>query len=150
MFTFFILMLLGLREGDRLPDFTTVSWQGDTIVAESLVGKVIILDFWATWCPPCRMELPGFVELYDEYNKKGLEIIGFCLDEDTVGLGKFLRRFKINYPIVLDDSVVHMFGRIKFIPTTFVVDKKGVIRRKFIGYRRKEEFEDTFLELLAE
>ncbi len=112
-----------------------------------LKGKVVILDFWATWCPPCRKGIPDFVELKEEYKDKGLEIVGISLDAMTRGgatandVIPFITEYKINYPIVKgDEKIVYSFGGIKSIPTTFVLDRGGKVVAKFQGYVPKETF----------
>ncbi|MDI6640928.1 MAG: TlpA disulfide reductase family protein [Elusimicrobiota bacterium] len=125
------------------PDFTLPKLTGKTLTLSELRGKVIILDFWATWCPPCRAEIPFFVELQNEY-KEQLAIVGVCLDrDDRDNIKKFIEKIGINYPIVMGDpKVVKDYGGIKGIPTTFIIDKNGNIRETIIGYRPKEVFEN--------
>ncbi|MFH1714738.1 MAG: TlpA disulfide reductase family protein [Elusimicrobiota bacterium] len=123
--------------------------EGDFTLS-SLKGKVIILDFWATWCPPCRMEIPGFVELQNKYKEQGLEIVGVTLDMEGPGvIAPFAEEMGINYTLVLgDEPVTIAYGGIRGIPTTFIIDREGNIRGKHIGYAPKEVFEKQILELL--
>ena len=110
------------------------------------------MDFWATWCPPCRAEIPHFVELYSEYKEKGLEIIGVALDRSGAkAIEPFKKANNINYTLLIgNDTVSDLYGGIMSIPTTFVIDKNGIIRKRYIGYRDKEVFEKDILELLGE
>lgn len=114
-----------------------------TVKSSDFAGKVVILDFWATWCGPCRMEIPGFIELQKQYADKGLVVIGVSLDQDGASAVKpFAEKMGINYPIVLgDETIVSAFGGIEGIPTTFIIDRTGNIVRKHVGYASKAEFE---------
>ncbi|MEW6104282.1 MAG: TlpA disulfide reductase family protein [bacterium] len=125
------------------PDFTLPAINDNNLTLSSLKGKVIILDFWATWCPPCRAEIPDFIELQNEYEGK-LAIVGVCLDGgNTPSVKKFVEEMKINYPIVMgNDRIVQDYGGIRGIPTTFIIDKNGDIKETIVGYRLKNVFED--------
>jgi len=134
------------------PDFSLplVKGSGFMTLSEN-IGKVIILDFWATWCPPCRMEIPGFIELYNKYKDSGLIVIGIIVGDNMDIVKKFVLENNINYPVVMGNSkVVQDYGGITGIPTTFIIDRKGNIVQKFIGYRPKEVFENEIKKLLSE
>jgi peroxiredoxin len=136
--------------GKRAPDFTLADLQGNTVSLSEFKGKVVMLDFWATWCPPCVQEIPHFIELYEEYREQGLAMIGISLDRQGVGVVKaFSQRYGINYPILMaDGSISAKYGGIRGIPTTFVIDREGTIKRMYVGYRDKSVFENdikTFL-----
>lgn len=132
------------------PDFTLKDINGNAMSLGDFKGKVVILDFWATWCPPCREEIPHFKELYTQYKEKGLEIIGVALDDGGLqDVKPFAEENGINYPILLgNDKVTRDYGGIKGIPTTFVIDRQGNIIEKFLGYRQKEVFEKIIKKLL--
>ncbi len=136
------------------PDFTLTSVDGKDISLSDYQGKVVILDFWATWCPPCKAEIPGFIELYSQYKDQGLEIIGVSLDQgDLSVVPAFVKSYNVNYPIVYyRDQVVNDYGRaiggIRSIPTTFVIDRDGNIVDHLIGYKPKEFFEELIKTLL--
>ena len=133
-------------------DFTLNDLSGKPVQLSQLRGKVVILDFWATWCPPCKAEIPHFKELYTEYQPKGLEIIGIALDQGGVSdVAPFAREQAINYPLVIGNpQVVESYGGIRGIPTTFLIDKKGRIAAKYVGYQDKQVFETQIQKLLAE
>ena len=136
----------------KAPDFELKDANGKTVRLSDFKNKIIILDFWATWCPPCRAEIPGFVELYNKYKDKGVEIIGVSLDQggwdDVI---PFMKEFGVNYTIVLGNmDVAQKYGGIRGIPTTFVIDRQGRIRAKYVGYRPKEVFERDINLLLSE
>jgi peroxiredoxin len=131
------------------PDFTLPKVEGGSLSLSEFKGKVIILNFWATWCPPCRAEIPDFIELSNKYNKKGLVVIGVSLDKSGVNTVKqFMDSQKINYPIIMGNSkVTRDYGGIRGIPTTFIIDRKGNLRKKFQGLRSKKVFEDEIKKL---
>ncbi len=132
------------------PDFVLKDLEGKDVKLSDFKGKVMILDFWATWCPPCRKEIPHFKELYDKYKAQGLEIIGVALDQEGVSIVKpFAESNKINYICLIgNEKVVQDYGGIRGIPTTFVIDKNGNIYKKYIGYQEKEVFEKDIKDLL--
>jgi peroxiredoxin len=134
------------------PDFTLQDLNGKSVSLAGLRGKVILLDFWATWCPPCVKEIPHFVELYEQYKDKGVEILGISLDREGISVVKpFVQKFQIKYPIMMTDGKVdNDFGPITSIPTTFLIDSSGNIIKKYIGYNDKDVFETDIKKLLAQ
>ena len=138
------------KEWGDAPDFTLPDLEGNSLTLSDFKGRVIILNFWATWCPPCRKEIPDFVELYEKYKEEGLLIIGVSLDRgDSRAVKQFSKNYKINYPIVLGNvTVTQDYGGIRGIPTTFVIDRKGNIRKKYVGYRPRATFEEAVKRLL--
>jgi len=117
---------------------------GRTLSLESLKGKIVVINFWATWCPPCRAEIPAFLSIYNKYKRKGLEIVGISLDQKGWDvITPFIKKYKITYPIVLDDgSVANEYGNIRSIPTTILVNKKGIIVKSHIGSLSEQAFEE--------
>jgi thiol-disulfide isomerase/thioredoxin len=115
------------------------------------LGKVVIIDFWDTWCGPCKREIPHFVELYDRYSNEGLEIVGVAFARSGKNAVKsFGEKYNINYANTLfNDEAGRIFGRPRSIPTTFIIDKKGQIAEKVVGYRDIAFFENKIKELLA-
>ena len=132
----------GYRVGERARDFTLTDATGQTVKLSNYEGHVVVLDFWATWCPPCRQEIPGFVALQEKYKDQGVVVIGVSLDDSWPKVRAFMSQYRVNYPIVLDvrQDLPKLYGGIKGIPTTFVIDREGVIRTVHEGYGPPELF----------
>lgn len=113
-------------------------------------GKVVIIDFWDTWCGPCKREIPHFVELYDEYGKSGLEIVGVAFArQGKDAVRQFGEQYKINYTSALfNEEAQRLFGAPASIPTTFIIDQSGNVVEKIVGYRDKAYFEQRIKTLL--
>jgi len=142
-------------EEDKSVRPSTPPWQlaalgGERVKSSDFDGKVVILNFWATWCVPCREEIPGLVELQKQYGDKGVVVVGLSLDQGGPELVKrFVERFKINYPVVMaDEKIVKEFGSVEAVPTTFIIDREGRIAGKHIGFAEKAVFEREIKSLL--
>ena len=135
--------------GKTAPDFQLESLDGETISIGGLRGRPVLLNFWATWCPPCREEIPGFVETYAVYHEKGMEILGISLDRQGVYVvKKFAEKYEVNYPIALGtQQLVQDYQPGQYIPTTIIIDREGKIRHRHVGYMDKTVLEKYFLEL---
>ncbi len=138
------------KSSKNAPAWELKDVDGKAVKSGDFKGKLVVLDFWATWCPPCREEIPGFVELYKKYNKDGLVIVGISLDEQGPSVVKpFMQKYQINYPIVMGDSkTTELFGKIESIPTTFIIDREGRITSKHVGLVAKAKFESEIKKLL--
>lgn len=136
--------------GKAAPRWELAGLDGKRVQSEDFAGKVVILDFWATWCGPCRMEIPGFVELQKKYEKQGLVVIGVSLDQGGAETVKaFTQKLGMHYPVVMGDAnVVEAFGGVEAIPTTFIIDRAGRIAGQHIGYTDQAEFEKEIKPLL--
>lgn len=134
------------------PDFTLTDLRGNELTLSDYRGKVVFLNFWATWCPPCRSEIPGFVESYKEYRDEGMEIIGISVDRaGTDKVLDFARAFEINYPVVMfTPKIIRDYEPGRAIPTTIIIDRNGRIRHKHIGYMDKSILIRYFLDLADE
>jgi peroxiredoxin len=154
IFAFFNIAPINAAQNDIIgksaPPFALLDLNGNRVSLSDYKDKVVILDFWATWCPPCIKEIPHFIDLYKEYKNQGLVIVGISLDLQGISIVKaFNKKYKINYPILMADSQVsRAYGDITGIPTTFVIDPAGKIRRMYVGYRDKAVFERDIKELL--
>jgi peroxiredoxin len=124
--------------------------QGKPFALSDYKGKVILLDFWATWCPPCRKEIPGYIELYNTYRSRGLVVIGVSMDESPSDVKKFVKQIKMNYPIALGagrEDLVPSFGELP-LPTSFVISRDGRICAKHDGITSKEQIEREIAALI--
>jgi peroxiredoxin len=132
------------------PEWNLKDLDGKDIKLSDFKGKVVILDFWATWCGPCKLEIPGFVSLQKEYADRGLMVIGISLDEGDPKLVKsFAKRMAMNYPVLLgNNKITSDYGGIEAIPTTLIIDQRGMIIGKHVGYVEKQEFESEIKKLL--
>ena len=147
-----ILGCSGLHEkiakyiGTAAPDITLTDLDGNKIILSELKGKRIVLDFWATWCPPCKKEIPHFIELRKTTNSKELVIIGIS-NESAEKIKTFAEKHNINYPLVStqDDKLPEPYNKITSIPTTFFIDRQGVIGNVLVGYHSFEELKDNAL-----
>ncbi|MDY6844154.1 MAG: TlpA disulfide reductase family protein [Thermodesulfobacteriota bacterium] len=133
------------------PDFALKDLEEKVVKLSDFKGKVVILNFWAMWCPPCRKEIPDLIDLYKTYKESNVQVIGISLDEmRTKKLKSFVQTYRINYPILLGNrKVVRDYGGIIGIPTSFIIDKKGVIYNRYSGYQKKEAFEQAIKKLLS-
>ena len=153
-----ILVLMFIAAGCKktadnpAPSFTLQDLNGNQISLSDFKDKVVVLDFWATWCPPCVKEIPHFIALYEQYKDQGFAMVGISVDREGVSVVKsFAGKHRINYPILMTDGQVDKaYGGITGIPTTFVIDRAGNIRQKYVGYQDKAVFEADIKALLAE
>ncbi len=118
------------------PDFTVRTLDGEPLAARDLRGRVAVVNFWATWCPPCRIEIPALQSLHEDYAEEGLVVLGISTDVGGVGAVRpFLEERGVTYPVALADNTVRRaFGGITALPTTFIVDREGVIRHRVFGF----------------
>jgi len=123
---------------------------GKVVSSEDFKGKVVVVDFWATWCPPCRTEIPGYVQLQKKYAADGLVIVGISVDTDGPEVvRKFMKEVGINYPIVMaDDQIQDLFAPIQGYPTTLIIDRDGKIRDRKLGREPTEQYEKRILAIL--
>ena len=137
------------NNSETAPDFTLTDTKGNKVKLSDFKGKIVILDFWATWCPPCRRGIPDLIELQKTY-KKNLEVIGISLDTDSKSdVVPFMKKHGINYKIVYgNNDVVQKYGNIQAIPTSFIIDQKGKIVTSFVGLQRKETYKDQIDKLI--
>jgi len=146
----FNLHLSAFQSKEKAPNFSLKTKDGKTLTLSKLKGKVVVVNFWATWCGPCRAEIPGFREVYEKYKPKGLEIIGISLDENGwEDVTPFVSRYNVNYPIVVgNQKVADSYGDLSAIPVSFVIDKRGYIVDRHLGLLSKEQLENMIKDLL--
>ncbi len=128
-------------------DFTLSSLEGDKVSLSDFTGRIVVLNFWATWCPPCRAEIPDFVRLAGEYSSSYVQFLGVS-NEDIPTLKSFASEFDINYPILVDDSNVMGKWNIGAIPTTFIIDGEGRIIDKNVGMMTGEQLKNIIEDAL--
>lgn len=136
---------------NKAPEFELKSTTGKAIKLSDFKGKIVIVDFWATWCPPCRKGIPDLIDLQNKYKDK-LIIIGISVDQEKTinDVKPFVKKYGINYPVVYSDNkVITDFGGIESIPTSFIIDQKGNVVNKHIGLYPKYVYEEEIKELLS-
>jgi thiol-disulfide isomerase/thioredoxin len=145
------------KDYGKRPDWSMTLPDGKKASAADYDGKVVIVDFWATWCPPCRKEIPGFIQLQKTYGEKGLVIVGFSLDRDVKTHDDWVKANGMNYLSIFAQNEAGkkvmadfeaLIGAIEGIPTTVVINRKGQIVYKHVGYGSPEEFEKVLKPLL--
>ncbi len=116
------------------PDFTLARLDGGTLTLSDLRGKVVFVNIWATWCPPCRQEMPSMVRLYERYRDRGLEIVAVSEDRDPGAVRRFVAEYGIPFPVVMDrDKAVYRAYRATGVPETHLINKRGEVERSVIG-----------------
>ena len=137
--------------GSRLPDFSVMNLQGHKLTAAELHGKVVLIDFWGTWCAPCKTEMPGYQMLMDRYGPQGFNVVGLKVDvmQDTEDPVQFAKRIGVRYPLaVAADDLRQKFGGLEGLPTTMLYDRSGILVKKVIGFEYTSAFEAELRPLL--
>lgn len=139
-------------ESGPAPAFELKDLNGKVLTLSQFKGKVLVLNFWATWCPPCRAEIPDFVATYNARKDEGLAIIGISVDQIApAALIKFVQANKMTFPVAFStDKIVDDYRPGEYIPATIVIDKKGNIRSRHVGAIDQEVLESLFLKLKSE
>lgn len=141
------------HEPTRRPDFSLPDLQGKIHANSEWDGKIVVVNFWATWCPPCIREIPMFIEMQEKYADRGLQFVGVAVDTSHA-VQTFVERERVNYPILLGDqeaiSIAISFGdHVGGLPFTAIVDRQGYIVLREIGEMRQRQFEQVILPLLV-
>lgn len=139
------------NERKPAPDFALKDSTGRTVHLSDYKGKVVLLDFWATWCGPCKIEIPWFIEFEQQLKDRGFSVLGVSMDEDGWSAVKpYIEDLKVNYRILLgNDEVGELYGGVQSLPTTFLIDRQGKIASVHIGLDRgKEDFRNDIVQLL--
>jgi cytochrome c biogenesis protein CcmG, thiol:disulfide interchange protein DsbE len=139
------------QQGAMAPDFSLSGLSGQTLTLSSYRGKVVLLDFWATWCAPCREETPHLVDLQNKYGSQGLQVIGVSMDDGPEPVRDFYQHFKMNYPVVMGDAKTgELYGGVLGLPIAFVIGPDGRITSKHIGSTDISVFEKEVVKLLPQ
>ena len=134
-----------LTQSSLAPDFSLESLEGKTTRLSDYRGKAVLLNFWATWCGPCKIEMPWFVELQNQYAAQGFQIVGVAMDDASKeDIAKFAKDMGVNYPILIGkEAVGDQYGGVPALPESFLIGRDGKIVDKIIGLRGKAEIEDA-------
>jgi peroxiredoxin len=140
-----------LTQSTIAPDFSLESLDGKTMRLSDLRGKAVLLNFWATWCGPCKIEMPWFVDFQNQYGSQGLQIVGVAMDDASKeDIGKFAKDMGVNYPILMGkEAVADQYGGIDALPQTFLIARDGKVVDKIVGLRDKAEIEDAIKKALS-
>ncbi len=143
---------VGCAPGNIAPAFSLTSLSGEDLSSERLEGQVVILDFWATWCAPCRMAIPHLRDIQGEFGGRGVTVVAVAMDDRGEGVVRpFVEKNDISYPVALpDDHIARDYCGILSLPTTYVIAPDGTVYRKYIGYRDKAVFERDIYHLKPE
>lgn len=126
-----------VKIGETAPDFLLTDINGKNIALSSYRGKIILLEFWAAWCSPCRAAVPALVQMQERYRDKGFVVLSVSMDtgNDKVSmLSEFSREFSINYPVLLDDNKIARTYKVTSIPTSYIIDREGKVIDFYMGY----------------
>ena len=139
------LKLVGNVQGLPAPDFQLPSLDGAKVKLSDFRGKAVLLNFWATWCPPCKVEMPWFADLQKEYGKDGLVILGLAMDDSEPDkIAQFASEMGVNYPILLGtDQVSDDYGNVQYLPTSFYISRDGTIVDKMTGLLDRKDIEEA-------
>jgi peroxiredoxin len=138
------------QSGSLAPDFTVTDLDGRKLNLSDFRGKVVLLDFWATWCTPCRSEIPHFVEMQNKYGPRDFQVIGISMDDDAKPVREFYQQYKLNYPVALgDDKLAERFGGVLGLPVNFIIDREGRVHARHLGATDVSVFDNEVSELLA-
>ena len=144
-----------LGDINKAPDFTLTALNDSVYNLRELEDKVVLINFWATWCGPCRMEIPEFNELHKSYNEKGLEILGISVSDNKKQLKNFTKSFAVDYPLLYGgardmNKIMKDYGGVYAVPSSFLIGKKGSIIWKYPGAILKDYDPQTFATLVYE
>lgn len=134
----------------RAPDFRRVDLRNAPVHLADYRGKIVLLNFWATWCAPCLYEMPRFVEWQSKYGTRGLQVLGVSMDDSDSPVRTLNRKLHINYPVMMgDERLGELYGGILGLPVTYLIDRRGVVRARFQGETDLSRIEGQLKVLLS-
>lgn len=141
----------GKLQGKAAPDFTLASLDGKTTKLSDFHGKAVLLNFWATWCEPCKIEMPWFVDLQKKYGAQGFTVIGVAMDDSSPSdIADFAKKMGVNYPILIGkEAVGDQYGGIPYLPSSFYIDRDGKVVDRVFGLVSKSEIESDIQKAMA-
>jgi len=139
------------KERKPATDFTLKDSMGRSFKLSDYKGKVVLLNFWATWCGPCKIEIPWFVEFEQQYKDQGFAVLGISMDEDGWDVVKpYLQKVKVNYRVAIgNDMMAQLYGGVDSLPTSFMIDKEGRVASVHVGLVSKSDYQDEIVQLLG-
>ena len=142
----------GQLSGQPAPDFTLTTLDGKTMKLSDLRGKAVLLNFWATWCEPCKVEMPWFVDLQNKYASQGLQVVGVAMDDASPSeISSFAKKLGVNYPVLIGkEEVGAQYGGIEYLPSTFYISRDGKILDHVFGLVSKSEIETNIHKALGQ
>lgn len=142
--------MVGDVRGRTAPDFELATLDGRKVKLSDYRGKAVVLNFWATWCAPCKTEMPWFVDLQKQYGKEGLTVLGIAMDDtEPPKIAEFAHGLGVNYPVLLGtDKVAEDYGSVQYLPTTFYIDRNGKIASKTAGLLGRSQIEEDVKKVL--
>mgnify|MGYP005847179913 CR=1 FL=1 len=142
--------LIPVKERKRAPDFALNDSTGKTVRLSDYKGKVVLLNFWATWCGPCKFEIPWFMEFEQKYKDRGFAVLGVAMDDEGWDIVKpYIERMKVNYRVMVATAGVdRAYGEIESLPTTVLIDRDGHVAAQHVGMKNRSEFEVDIEQLL--
>ncbi len=138
------------KDRKRAPNFSLRDASGNTVRLSDYQGKIVLLNFWATWCGPCRIEIPWFIEFEQKYKDEGFSVLGVAMDEDGWSVVRpYISRMKVNYRVLMgDDEIAALYGGVEALPTSFLIDREGKVASVHVGLVRKATYENEITQLL--
>ena len=142
----------GSLQGQPAPDFTLASLDGNTLKLSDYHGKAVLLNFWATWCEPCKIEMPWFIDLQKKYGPQGLQVLGVAMEDDSSPkeIADFAKKMGVNYPIMIGkESVGNEYGGLPYLPSTFYIGRDGKVLDRVFGLASRSEIESNIQKALG-
>ena len=135
----------------RAPEFARKDLAGKSVDLKNFRGKVVLLNFWATWCAPCQLEMPAFAAWQRQYGPDGLQVIGISMDDDATPVVGLVAKLKLNYPVLMGDANLgRQYGGVLGLPLTYLIDRDGLVRARFQGETDLKTMEKRLQTILAQ